>query len=82
MLHISEVPKSPQATWVSKATIDPAGHVEIHPNETAPLPAVEVAWYPDGSIKCTVKGYGPAKLRQFYGTGIDRNVITEITPDN
>lgn len=80
-LSIAQIDKPVQAKWLAKVTVTPDGDVKMHTSnaDLSIMQRVEIAWYED-AIKVTVRDAGPMMLRQFYGTGSDRNVIVEVVP--
>jgi hypothetical protein len=83
MRSIEELGKPGNAGWIAKVTVQPdLLEVQGTPaREGAPehqFRDVEVAWYGDDRVKITLKGGGPAHIRQAYLSGAGQNVILDL----
>jgi hypothetical protein len=75
--------KPANATWVGKAVVDFDGDTAESIQEAAaashPFGRVEVALYTDPPrLKFTIRGGGPAQIRQAYLAGAGDDVIVEF----
>jgi hypothetical protein len=78
---ITRVKKPSNAGWIAKADVNPEGQFGVAPAEGSTdheFRDVNVAWYGDGRIKVTIKGAGPAAIRQAYLSGAGQDVILDV----
>jgi hypothetical protein len=81
MPSISVKPKPSNATYLVQVDLDPEGQFVMTPAEPGQEHAfgqVNIAWYGDDRIKITLKGAGPAVIRQAFLPGAGKDVIVDL----
>lgn len=76
-MQITAGEKPSTATWMAKARVSPDGTVVMNPS-AHPDPAVDVFWYPDGSVKVVVRGTIPLTFDQTYRTPKGQAVVQMV----
>jgi hypothetical protein len=75
-------PKGSNATYIAQVDVNPDGEfalTQAEPSDSEHAFAeVNVAWYGTDRIKLTIKGAGPAVIRQAYLTGAGQDVILDL----
>lgn len=82
MPSIKQVGKPSNAGYIAKIDVNPDGEIGLTPPET-PSPEhrfrdVNVAWYGDDRVKITLRGGGPAAIRQAFLPGAGQDVILDL----
>lgn len=79
---ITELRKPSNAGWIAKADVNPDGQFLLAQAEESfqahAFADVNVAWYGKDRIKITLKGAGPAVIRQAYLSGAGQDVILDV----
>ncbi len=82
MPSLNSLTKPSNANWIAKADANPDGDFGIAAAETPGLDHafrdVNVAWYGTDRIKITLRGGGPAAIRQAYLSGKGQDVILDL----
>jgi hypothetical protein len=82
MPSINSLPKPSNAGWIAKIDANPDGEFGIaqaeSPGQDHAFRDVNVAWYGDDRIKITLRGGGPAVIRQAYLSGNGQDVILDL----
>jgi hypothetical protein len=82
MPSISVKPKPSNATYIASVDLDPDGQFVLtqdeQPGQDHAFAQVNVAWYGDDRIKITIKGAGPAAIRQAFLPGAGKDVILDL----
>ncbi|HEX4437053.1 MAG TPA: hypothetical protein VH061_09690 [Solirubrobacteraceae bacterium] len=82
MPSISVKPKPSNATYIAQVDLDPEGQFVLTPTESAgqhhAFGQVNIAWYGEDRIKITLKGGGPAAIRQAFLPGAGKDVILDL----
>jgi hypothetical protein len=86
MPSINVVSKPGNAGYIAKVDVNPDGDVRLTKSDSAAtadhqFARVEVAWYGTDRIKISLKGAGPALIRQAYLPGAGQNVILDLIAD-
>jgi len=82
MPAINSVKKPSNAGYIAKVDVNPDADFTFTPTE-APNAVhqfrdVNIAWYDDDRVKITLRGGGPAALRQAYLSGSGQDVILDL----
>jgi hypothetical protein len=82
MPSISVKHKPSNATYIAQVDVDPDGKFALTPAEPPrqnhAFGEVNVAWYGNDRIKITLKGAGPAAIRQAFLPGGGKDVILDL----
>ena len=75
-------PKGSNATYIAQVDVNPDGQFALTLAEPSgadhAFAEVNVAWYGRERIKLTIRGAGPAVIRQVYLTGKGQDVILDL----
>lgn len=76
-----EVPKPSNAGWIAKVDVNPDadfGYSAAQEPYEHQFRDINIAWYGEDRVKVTIKGAGPAHIRQAYLAGAGQDVILDI----
>lgn len=79
---ITDKNKPSNATYIAQVDVTPDGEFALTQADPSGQPhvfeRVNVAWYSDNRIKVTLRGGGPAVIRQAYLSGAGEDVILDL----
>ncbi|MGA9875167.1 MAG: hypothetical protein WBQ21_05090 [Solirubrobacteraceae bacterium] len=74
--------KPSNATYVAQVDINPDGQIKLtqadQSEQSHAFADVNIAWYGADRIKITLKGAGPAAIRQAFLPGSGKDVILDL----